>query len=197
MKNKGFTLVEVLAVIVIIGILITMASLGVTRYRKDVDYKDLLNLHSSLETSFNNYRTVLAMDTGEKVTSITIDKNTESKFDRYIEDLSYNGKRLSKDVLDGTTITVTTKGEVLKNSTYLKKGESQFIKDATCMVTSSIDSGSNEINRKCKTNSTGEPEPSIDELVCLTIKYNGDIIVNDHSNDTAAFNKLCYYLNNE
>ena len=71
MKNKGFTLVEILAVIVILGILTTMASLAVTRYRREADQKDLLNLHDALQTSFDNYRTVLAMS-GDVFTGPTL-----------------------------------------------------------------------------------------------------------------------------
>ena len=40
MKNKGFTLIEVLATIVIIGLLSSVAIIGVSRYRKQVDEKE-------------------------------------------------------------------------------------------------------------------------------------------------------------
>lgn len=197
MKNKGFTLVEILAVVVILSILITMASIGVTRYRRDVDKKDLLNLHSSIETSYINYRAVLAMK-GDVVSNvITIDNNTPSDFNKYLEDLSYNGKRLNKNDLNGSTITLATKGAVLSNSEYYAKGEEQFIKDATCMVEGSIDTTDADNPKtvnKCKRNSvTNEYEPSKDELICLKIKYNDSMIIDDYD-DSLSFNKLCTYL---
>ena len=81
MKNKGFTLVEILAVIVILGILTTMVSIAVTRYRKDADEKDLLNLHDAIQTSFTNYRTVLAMSGEIAASELTINSSQSSDFD--------------------------------------------------------------------------------------------------------------------
>lgn len=199
MKNKGFTLVEILAVIVILGILTTMAAISVTRYRKDADQKDLLNLHSSIETSFANYRGVLAMSGEVAGSTLIISNNTTSSFDRYFQDLSYNGKRLSKSDLDGTVITLRTKGEVLSNSEYKTKGEEQFIKDATCIVESTVSNPGEEnakIIKKCKTTSTGEIEPSKDELICLKVSYNGTVVIDDYgkTDNALSFNKLCQYV---
>lgn len=57
MKNKkGFTLIEVLAVIVLLGILVSVATVGVSKYRKDVDEKEKYSIRQTIISSFNNYR---------------------------------------------------------------------------------------------------------------------------------------------
>lgn len=158
MKNKGFTLVEVLAVIVILGIITAIASISVTRYRKQADDNDLLNLHSSIETSYSNYRTVLA-ESGEVIIDnpLNIGSSENNSFDKYFEDLSYNGERLNKTILQGSTITLYKKDSVFSNPSYTEsiknkiEGfnalsedeknraiEKQYIIDATCVVVSTV-----------------------------------------------------------
>lgn len=170
MKNKGFTLVEVLAVVVIISILATMATIAVTRQRKQVDDKDLLNLHSSMSTAFTNYRTVLAQ-TGEDAKSYIVNPNQKDDFDKYINGLSYNGVRLTKEDLNGTTITIYSKGSVLRNPDYIEAvknriknydsltsaqkelaEEKEYIIDATCLVESTV----------CKDNDPNPPSVCTD-----------------------------------
>ncbi|MGN0993145.1 MAG: type II secretion system protein, partial [Bacilli bacterium] len=53
MKNKGFTIMELMAVIVILGILTTLAAVGVTKYRQTVKEKELVNLHSTIEAAYD------------------------------------------------------------------------------------------------------------------------------------------------
>lgn len=207
MKNKGFTLVEILAVIVILGIITTMASLAVIRYRKEADKKDLLNLHDALQTSFANYRTVLAMS-GDVFTgpTLTISSSQFSDFDKYIQDLSYNGRRLGKSNLNGTTITLRKKGDILSNETYKTKGEEQFIKDATCIVTSEVinpEQSGAKITKHCKKDNRGNIMPSQDELICIKVNYSptsdgsdSSIVIDDYGKTDYAlsFNELCTYL---
>lgn len=208
MKNKGFTLVEILAVIVILAILTTMATLGVTRYRRDADQKDLLNLHDALQTSFANYRSVLAMN-GDVLSSqtITISSSQSSDFDRYIQDLSYNGKRLNKSDLEGTTITIRTKGDLLQSNKYKEKTnnltkEDILIKDATCIVISDVTNPGEtdaKITKSCKKisiNGEEQPEPSKDELICIKVKYNNEWVIDDYGKEdnTFLFNELCQYV---
>ena len=220
MKNKGFTLVEILAVIVIIGILTTMATLGVTRIRKNADEKDLFNLHSSLETSFENYRTVLAMNGDPQVKKIIIDDAMPNDFNKYITDLSYNGRRLSKSDLQDTEIALFEKGAALYDSDYIgdiaasipnydsmsseeqdAALEKQYIIDATCMVESKVNNPGQEgatIEKHCK-KEYGAFVPSKDQVTCLVIVYKGRVVVDDYGNNDSAlkFNSLCGYLNKE
>lgn len=217
MKNKGFTLVEILAVIVIIGILTTMATLGVTRIRKNADEKDLFNLHSSLETSFENYRTVLAMNGDPQVSIITIDENMPNDFNKYITDLSYNGRRLSRSDLQSTEIRMFEKGAALYDGDYVgdiaasipnydsmssdeqyAALEKQYIIDSTCMVESKVNNPGQEgatIEKHCK-KEYGAVVPSKDQITCLRIVYKGNVVVDDYGSTNGAlkFNSLCGYM---
>ena len=197
MKNKGFTLVEILAVIVIIGLLVTMATLGITRIRKNADTKDRINLHSSLQTSFENFRTVLVTRGDYDVDKISIDGEMPSDFEKYITDLSYNGHRLSKTDLEGSLIRLYQKGYVLYNDQYTLDIignnpnfesltddqkydyiEEQYIKDATCIVESKVvnpgQSGST-IEKYCKTfqhdNYVNYAAENIPKLLTTTSPY--------------------------
>ncbi len=216
MKNKGFTLVEILAVIVIIGILAAMATLGVTRIRKNADQKDLFNLHSSLETSFENFRTVLVMNGDPQVTRLEIGDQTPPAFNKYITDLSYEGHRLSSADLQGTVIEVFEKGNALIDNNYINsitkdipnynslseeqkfaELEKQYIIDSTCMVESKVVNPGQEgatIEKHCKL-ADGVPVPSKDEITCLKVRYKGTILVDDYGDTDNAlkFNNLCEY----
>ena len=219
MKNKGFTLVEILAVIVIIGILAAMATLGVTRIRKNADQKDLFNLHSSLETSFENYRTILVMNGDPQVTRLEIGDQSPPDFNKYITDLSYEGRRLSNADLQGTVIEVLEKGNALNDNNYiasitkniqnynslseeqkLVELEKQYIIDSTCIVESKVVNPGQEnatIEKHCKL-ANGIPVPSKDETTCLKIRYKGTILVDDYGDaeNALSFNTLCSYLSN-
>ena len=64
MKNKGFTIMELMAVIVILGILSTLAVVSVSKYRQTVKEKELVNLHSTIESAYDKYRSNTIMSGG-------------------------------------------------------------------------------------------------------------------------------------
>lgn len=165
MKKRAFTLTEMLAVLTILTILVGLATLSVTKYRKNVDEKDLENLHRTIETMYNNFRIERSLN-GEKEKegdTITISKNPSNKekmfIEKYFKDLTYNGKKLKTEELYGTVITLKTKEDVFKNrktngyddyvesrrkQTKIKKNgniinatiEDIYVIDATCEVKS-------------------------------------------------------------
>lgn len=216
MRNKGFTLVELLAVLVILGIITSMALISVTRYRKQADEKDLQNLHSTILMILDNYRTDLAVSGGVfDENEIIIGTNEPEGFDQYFKDLAYNGEKLQRSDLVGTRIRIGKKGELLSKNAYLEAAAQRaasrsstatandiYVIDATCKVKSDGYSEGNisteeeaKINTVCE-ESGGAPVPSEDELICLTIKYNDSIVVDDFGvNETAYIvNDLCKYM---
>ena len=54
-KNKGFTLVELLAVIVILGILIAFSTISISKIKKKQDQKNYENVISSILTGAKAY----------------------------------------------------------------------------------------------------------------------------------------------
>lgn len=172
MKNiknkKGFTLVEVLAVIVIIGLLASTATISVSRYRKQADEKEIISLRQSIKASFNNYRLKNGV-----ATEISVDYDKLS-FDG---GLKYGGKVCNPD---------TTVLEVyyIVNGDKIKHGDDEFnVKYNTCML-------DEEDITKCKKDSSNNFIPSKMETVCVYLKCNGNVIIDDFSNDKLLCSKL-------
>lgn len=217
MKNKGFSLVEILAVIVIIGILGTMVTIGVTRIARNAYERDLGNLHSSLETTFDNYRTELISSGDTHLSEISIDNNLPMEFNNYITGLSFRGRHLNRTVLFGSTIKLYTKGDILKNENYsndiaanidnfdsLTKDEQfillqeQYIIDSTCIAQSTASNAgqsSETPKNHCKMENES-PVPSQDEIKCLKVIYNGETVIDDYgmTPNALVFTPLCKYL---
>ena len=56
MKRKGFTLVEILAVVVILGLISGIAIISVTRYRAKALENERESIRGSVKAAFGNYR---------------------------------------------------------------------------------------------------------------------------------------------
>lgn len=200
MKNKAFTLTELLAVISILTILMGLALIGISRYRIKVEEDDLKYLHSTLETNYNNYRKDTITNNSIPVDSILIDPS-DSTYKNYLNGLTYDGKRLSASDINGSVIELHKKGEVLNSAEYkkdtLKRAnklngtiEDIYVIDATCMVSAYTEG--NTIKKTCG----NKIEPSIDEIVCIKVRYKDRWIIDDFGNDKNALivNNLCKYI---
>ncbi|HHX16762.1 MAG TPA: prepilin-type N-terminal cleavage/methylation domain-containing protein [Mollicutes bacterium] len=55
MKNKGFTLVELLAVIVILGVILSMVTIGVSSYMKKTEETSFNTMIETIKTSTELY----------------------------------------------------------------------------------------------------------------------------------------------
>ena len=133
MKNKGFTIVELLAVIVILGILSTIALVSVSRYRKDARDMDLTELHSSIEATYDKYRQDMIMKGQVPETKIVLNDDMKEEEKSYFGEFTFDGKRLTQEELTGSTITLVKKGDLLGMDSYTQhlsaeKQEEQYIK---------------------------------------------------------------------
>ena len=186
MKNKGFTIVELMAIIVILGILSTIAIVGVSRYRKEVRDKELIQLHSTIEAAYDTYR---QGQMGKYAKDITINSNKDKAYNSYFEELSFNGQRLSLKDINGSEFNLKIKGDLLNKTNYTNESqtEEKQIADGTCLVTTTVKD--NKIIRSCQENN-GTIEPSKEELLCIILKVNGEEVINDYNNS----NSLCRYF---
>lgn len=187
MKNKGFTIVELMAIIVILGILSTIAIVGVSRYRKEVRDKELIQLHSTIEAAYDTYR---QGQMGKYEKDITISSTSSEAYNSYFEELSFNGQRLSLKDINGSVFNLKIKGDLLNDDKYktARPTEDNKIADGTCLVTTTVKD--NKIKKSCQTNN-GAIEPSKEELLCIKLKVNGEEVINDYNNS----NSLCKYFN--
>ena len=203
MKNKGFTIVELLAVIVILGILSTIALVSVSRYRKDARDMDLTELHSSIEATYDKYRQDMIMKGQVPETKIDFNSAMTEEEKSYFGEFTFDGKRLTQEELKGSTITLVKKGDLLGMDSYTQhlsaeKQEEQYIKDGACLIETSIKTAgeTQEIVKKCKIDSkTNKFTPSEEEMLCIKIMRNNDEIINDFSEETSLSQRqLCKYF---
>lgn len=163
MKNKGFTLIEVLAVIVILGVISTIAMISITRYRKEADDKDLANLYSAVQTSYDNYRLNVLSNGEEPENSFVIkdgkvykeDGTTEisnSNILMFFNDLAYSGNPLKSDEIE-VTIKNRVKGDLLNKEAYKEEINEKINKKYT-------QEQLNEINNKITSLTTAINDPT-------------------------------------
>lgn len=88
-NRKGFTLVELLAVIVIISILVGLVVTSVSRYKSKAEEKEKKALRQNIISIFNNYR-IEMLENGEIVKQKTDYEISNMDSDAII---NYNGKK--------------------------------------------------------------------------------------------------------
>ncbi len=168
MKNKkGFTLVEVLAVIVILGILGTIAIGSISRYRKNVNEKEKISLRSSITSAFDNYRIENSVSKRKKINI------SDLKFTNL---LTYNNNECDLDSED--IIAYIVKGEYLDK--YLS--EEDKVKYGVCMLTTEEENG--KLVTKCASPITASKETTY----CIKLVCNGQTVINDFEDE----NSICY-----
>lgn len=202
MKNKGFTLVEMLAVIVILGLLSSIAMISYTRYRQEVREKELINLYSTIEVAYDKYRSDLLMKGEDYDETLTINNSMDDEiFNKYFSKLSYDGKYLTKNELDGTTFSLKIKGDLLNKINYKNdknNDETSYVNDGTCQIKIAKESGEgnsdaeNISKPECEKDGNDAPIPSKEELLCVKVKRGSDILIDDYAENNKR--PLCKYF---
>lgn len=198
MKNKGFTIVELMAVIVILGILSSMAMISVSRYRKDVRDTDLVELHQTIDAAYDKYRQDNLVKGASYQKNLTFKEMDNDTFNTYFSEFTFDGKRLIKNELEGSMLNLVSKGGLLLNNDYKTSvNEDKYVEDGACLVESTVTKieGTSQIKKSCKKDSDGNIIPSQEEILCIVIKRDGKYIINDYSNDKNLTQRpLCKYL---
>ena len=88
-NRKGFTLVELLAVIVIISILVGLVVSSVSRYKNKAEEKEKKILRQNIISIFNNYR-IEMLEEGKVIKQKVTYKISDMDSDAII---NYNGKK--------------------------------------------------------------------------------------------------------
>lgn len=104
-NRKGFTLTELLAVIVIISILVGLVVTSVSRYKSKAEEKEKQTLRQNIISIFNNYR-IEMLENGENVKQKTNYEISNMDSDAII---NYNGKKCNFDTSDTSYIFYTKK----------------------------------------------------------------------------------------
>ncbi len=99
-NRKGFTLVELLAVIIIISILVGLVVSSVSRYKNKAEEKEKKILRQNIISIFNNYR----MEMLEEGKVIKQDVNYEISNMDSDAIINYNGKKCKFDTSDTSYI---------------------------------------------------------------------------------------------
>ena len=92
-NRKGFTLVELLAVIVIISILVGLVVSSVSRYKNKAEEKEKKILRQNIISIFNNYR-IEMLEEGKVIKQKVTYKISDMDSDAII---NYNGKKCKFD----------------------------------------------------------------------------------------------------
>lgn len=200
MKNKGFTIVELMAVIVILGILSSMAMISVSKYRKDVRDTDLVELHQTIDAAYDKYRQDNLIKGASYKKELTFEGMNTDTFNTYFSEFTFDGKRLTKKELEGSMLNLEKKGALLSNDNYktnVNSSEDKYVEDGACLVESTVTTinETSQIKKSCKKDSDKNIMPSQEEILCIVIKRDGKDIINDYSSDKNLTQRpLCKYL---
>lgn len=122
MNKKGFTFVELLAVIVILSIITTLTVVSYRNYTKQAKEKELVAVRETIESAYNNYRTKNLYNGGTVKDTITLSELVSLGY--IPKGFNYNKEQFSSDDLKNSSITVVKKGRDINN--YLNGGSCNF-----------------------------------------------------------------------
>ena len=208
MNKKGFTFVELLAVIVILSIITTLTVVSYRNYTKQAKEKELVAVRETIESAYNNYRTKNLYNGGTVKDTITLSELVSLGY--IPKGFNYNKEQFSSNDLKDSSITVVKKGKDINN--YLNGGVCNFkdmLKYGICKTEvddTSISIDGNNIDTdsmtfKCVTADAGSLDracldngkrvivfPSEDDAFCLKVVLTDSkglekVLINDAKKD--------------
>ncbi len=109
-KEKGFTLVELLAVVTLMGVLSSVAVAAVTQYAEKAKKQDFAVLEKNMKTAINNY----FIDHSSFIPAIGLSKTVTAKTlidENYLSSMNDPDKKGNQCNLTSSKVTVTRSGE--------------------------------------------------------------------------------------
>lgn len=164
-NNKAFTIVELIAVVLILGILSSIAVMSVSRIRHQANTKEIESLRSSIIDAFNDYR----IDN-----SVSKNKNINISNLEFDKGLTFNNNKCTLDNED--TIKYIVKGDY-----YSTVNDNDRLKYGVCMTETKVNGTKTET--KCT------ETPSKAEGFCIKLVCNGVTVIDDYEDATS----LCKY----
>ena len=213
MNKKGFTFVELLAVIVILSIITTLTVVSYKSYSKQAREKELVALRETIESAYNNYRTKNLYN-GDMVDN-TVPLSALFSLGYIPKGFNYNNEQFSSNDLSYSGITVVKKGKDINN--YLNGSACKFdemlkygickseVDEETIDITGDDDIESDKMQFKCVTADAGTLTnycldgskkvvvyPSEDDAFCLKVvltdsKGDTKTLINDFSDSSKPY----------
>lgn len=191
MNKKGFTFVELLAVIVILSIITTLTVVSYRSYTKQAKEKELVAVRKTIESAYNNYRTKNLYNGGTVKDTMTLSELVSLGY--IPKGFNYNKEQFSSDDLSNSSITVVKKGRNINN--YLNGESCKFdemlkyeickteVDDTTININGDNTINSDSMKFKCVTSDAGSLDracldkdnkrvivyPSEDDAFCLKV----------------------------
>lgn len=191
MNKKGFTFVELLAVIVILSIITTLTVVSYRSYTKQAKEKELVAVRETIESAYNNYRTKNLYNGGTVKDTMTLSELVSLGY--IPKGFNYNKEQFSSDDLSNSSITVVKKGRNINN--YLNGESCKFdemlkyeickteVDDTTININGDNTINSDSMKFKCVTSDAGSLDracldkdnkrvivyPSEDDAFCLKV----------------------------
>jgi|GEM_PF-3798668 len=97
-NKKGFTLIEILAAIVIMGVISLVAILGVTKIVRDSKAKQLVIIKNTISAAVDNYRIYNASGTTINLSNLT---SSDEEKANYLDAIEYENEKCLIDINAG------------------------------------------------------------------------------------------------
>lgn len=118
-NKKGFTFIELLAVIVILSVITTLTVVSYKSYTKKVKQEELITLRETVESSYNNYRTKAIYNNETVPEKVYLSVLRDNGF--LPNGLNYNRVNLKDSDYEKSYVKIVKKGNIINK--YLNGGD--------------------------------------------------------------------------